>query len=381
MPCPRGRRSAGGRPVSAHEMFVPVSRRVRRGLGFEPGGAAVTVNSQQILDTLAARYRDTLARHLGDCDDVVLLDFPNHANVGDSLIWLGEIAALRQLGKTVRHVCSIWDYDPAALAAVLSERTAILLHGGGNLGTIWPQHQALREAVLRDFPQHKVIQLSQSIHFKDEADAAAFGSLAHGHRHFVLFARDHVSQAFACRVFDCAVELVPDSALVLRPRPSRDPQVDVVALLRTDVERKVDGDGPAALKRLSRSARVVDWLEVPGLERGLGRLDAFRARHPRHLDGSRHGTKQWLWEQLAQARARRGIDMLSSGRVVLTDRLHAVILSCLLGRPMVALDNTYGKIGSFVDTWLAQWPTLIRATDAAAAAAGVERLLSAQGAP
>jgi exopolysaccharide biosynthesis predicted pyruvyltransferase EpsI len=73
--------------------------------------------------------------------------------------------------------------------------------------------------------------------------------------------------------------------------------------------------------------------------------------------------------------------MLSEGRVVLTDRLHAVILSCLLGRPMVALDNTYGKIGSFVDTWLSQWPALIRATDAQAAAAGVERLLAADGAP
>ncbi|MBK8767741.1 MAG: polysaccharide pyruvyl transferase family protein [Burkholderiaceae bacterium] len=239
----------------------------------------MTVNSQQILDTLAARYRDTLARHLGDCDDVVLLDFPNHANVGDSLIWLGEIAALRQLGKTVRHVCSIWDYDPAALAAVLSERTAILLHGGGNLGTIWPQHQALREAVLRDFPQHKVIQLSQSIHFKDEADAAAFGSLARGHRHFVLFARDHVSQAFACRVFDCAVELVPDSALVLRPRPSKPRRSGGGA-----PGGEGDGDGPAALKRLSRSAGMVDRLEVPG---------RAHARTARCLSGAASASSRW----------------------------------------------------------------------------------------
>ena len=73
--------------------------------------------------------------------------------------------------------------------------------------------------------------------------------------------------------------------------------------------------------------------------------------------------------------------MLSAGRVVLTDRLHAVILSCLLGRPMVALDNNYGKIGSFVDTWLTDWPTLVRATDAPAAAAGIEQLLSAHGTP
>ena len=39
------------------------------------------------------------------------------------------------------------------------------------------------------------------------------------------------------------------------------------------------------------------------------------------------------------------------GRMVLTDRLHAHILSLLLGKPRIVLDNSYGKIAKFADMW------------------------------
>jgi exopolysaccharide biosynthesis predicted pyruvyltransferase EpsI len=43
--------------------------------------------------------------------------------------------------------------------------------------------------------------------------------------------------------------------------------------------------------------------------------------------------------------------MLSEGRVVVTDRLHGHILCLLLGIPHIVLDNSYGKLRSFDETW------------------------------
>ena len=57
-------------------------------------------------------------------------------------------------------------------------------------------------------------------------------------------------------------------------------------------------------------------------------------------------------ESAARARVARGCALLSSGRVVITDRLHAHILSLLLGIPHAVLDNSYGKLGRFLDQWL-----------------------------
>src|SRR3546814_1860808 len=79
------------------------------------------------------------------------------------------------------------------------------------------------------------------------------------------------------------------------------------------------------------------------------------------------------YERQARARVQRGIAMLSQGRSVITDRLHGHILSTLLDIPHVTLDNSYRKIGNFIDVWTRRVDILRTATslDEAAAKASV----------
>jgi pyruvyl transferase EpsO len=69
------------------------------------------------------------------------------------------------------------------------------------------------------------------------------------------------------------------------------------------------------------------------------------------LDFPNHALRTAAYEAAARARVLRGCRLLSSGRVVITDRLHAHILCLLLGIPHAVLDNTYGKLGRFLETW------------------------------
>jgi pyruvyl transferase EpsO len=55
---------------------------------------------------------------------------------------------------------------------------------------------------------------------------------------------------------------------------------------------------------------------------------------------------------LAQHRLARGLEILASGRHVVTDRLHGHILSLLLSVPHFVLDNSYNKNGAFFETWI-----------------------------
>ena len=76
-------------------------------------------------------------------------------------------------------------------------------------------------------------------------------------------------------------------------------------------------------------------------------------------------------------RFHRGLEILGRGRGVVTDRLHGHILSSLMGIPHVALDNSYGKLSAFMDTW--QMDRLadvqrVPSTDAKALELAVERL-------
>ncbi len=55
--------------------------------------------------------------------------------------------------------------------------------------------------------------------------------------------------------------------------------------------------------------------------------------------------------RMAERRVARGIGVLSRAEFIVSDRLHAHIMSSLLGLPHAALDNNYGKISNFIDSW------------------------------
>jgi pyruvyl transferase EpsO len=306
-------------------------------------------------EPLADRYVDTLRRVLGGTWDVALVDVPVHTNVGDAAIWLGEVEALKALGVRVRYVCHLRGYDAAALRRRLGDGV-VLLHGGGNLGDLWPAHQALRERVLEDFPDRPVVQLPQTVCFRSE-DAVHRARRAFAeHPRLTLLVRDGRSLEAVRRDFDTPALLCPDGAFCL-PEPARGPpERETLWLLRTDHE--------AAERRSLPGVEPVDWLDEP---------PSRRVRAARVLDGvggaggpvgaTAAALALRLHLQAARRRYLRGCALLSSARVVVSDRLHAHVLCLSLGVPHVLLDDRFGKIRAFVRTWTEASPLVHVARD------------------
>lgn len=322
-----------------------------------------TITAQRMrLDALLGRY---LTRGASYC----LLDFPDHSNVGDSAIYAGELVLLEALtGRRPDYVCTFGSFDRARLDSACPEGV-IFIHGGGNFGDIWPAHQAFREAVMAAYPGRRIIQLPQSLHFQGASARERCARAIAAHGDFHLWVRDAASEEIARSAFDCPVELSPDSAFALGPLARRgSPVVDVLALLRTDVERvELDVTAFGAV-----DARVADWLEEQRpsvLERGANRLQDLASGGL-----SREAREERRYARLAMARVERGLRLLSQGRTVVTDRLHAHILSTLLDIPHVALDNMYGKIANYRAAWTSSYVGARVAGDAAEAVAELSRL-------
>src|SRR3990172_3861341 len=110
--------------------------------------------SRALVASLNATINEVLQPLLRDSRAVALLDYPNYANVGDSLIWLGEIAYLKRAGIPIAYTCDQTSYAPARLESRVG-KGAILMTGGGNLGDLYPRHQRFREAVIQAFPRSK----------------------------------------------------------------------------------------------------------------------------------------------------------------------------------------------------------------------------------
>lgn len=276
----------------------------------------------------------------------VLLDVPEHANIGDSAIYTGELSFFdRHVGRRPDIVCT-WSSDMDWLARHLPTEGPILLHGGGNFGDLWMNHQNFRHDVLRRFPGRKIVQLPQSIHYRDPAGIAETARLIAAHGNFTLLVRDQPSLELARRHFDCQVALCPDAAMMLeRIDTGIAPQTDVLVTLRDDAEAVQDEMHDWLRSRYP----AADWVNVNVWTLPIRVVWKL----VRSLPDNRLGMmwQEAMYRHQAQKRVMAGARQLAQGKLIVTDRLHMHIISMLIRRPHVVLDNSYGKISRYLDAF------------------------------
>ena len=260
---------------------------------------------------------------------VWLIGVPDHNNMGDQFITDSERRFLRRqlpektvieipITELLRRNCSqISEIPPSQ---------PVFLHGGGDLGTVWPEPEILRETVISRLPGNPIVILPQSIWFsEDEEGRAALERARQVYRgdHILICCRDRVSWAFAQASFDCRSVLVPDIVMWEARKPDNPPErFGAVTLLRSDKERKLT-DAEAAeidtvLAEKFHCLERSDMIQGPVLESAPDRK--------KRMDSL--------------------IRRLSAAECVVTDRLHGMILCALTGTPCVALGNGYHKVSS-----------------------------------
>lgn len=305
------------------------------------------------LERLQATTLSALARHIS-AGPAALLDFPSHDNAGDSLIYVGERAYLRQLGVHLTYVADHMRFDPRELRHRVPAGP-LLLHGGGNLGDRWTEHQGLRHLVVREFPDRKIIQLPQSVNFTDHGELQRAHRLWRTHPDLTLLIRDTGSLRRALDGFpDNRVEFCPDMALGAGPRQRPvPPSHDIVLLRRTDSEAALAGE----FRFPSHwSVLRADWGHTGHrkLHWDAARVPGALARRAPALRAGLYPAIRRGYEAQANLNVRAATRLLSRARVVITDRLHAMVLAQLMGIPVVALDNVNRKVSATWHDYLAE---------------------------
>ncbi len=328
------------------------------------------------LSRLRATARSVLDSRIPQGARCALLDFPEYSNVGDSAIWLGQIGYLKSRDAKIVYASSHRSYDRDVLRRVLGDGH-LVLSGGGNFGDLWPLHQEFRERIIADFPDNPILQLPQSVHFADRQNTRAARSVIRRHRDLSILTRDRQSLCFVEEHLHDDVRLCPDMSIFLDIDRHGAPTESMIVLARTDQEKHVRMEPipPGTIP-------VLDWLEEP-------RPRMFRTYTLAHsgLRWSATGAGRRLWNaaglfasrRIARERLDRGLKTLARGRIVITDRLHAMILCWLSGTPVLFLDNSYRKLSAFADLWLAGADHPVQCESIEQAVDLAERLTAASG--
>lgn len=288
---------------------------------------------------------------------VILVDAPYYNNIGDVLIWAGTEDFIRQNNIDLISTHSIGTF----IFPEIESDVTILLTGGGNFGDLYRWAQNMRLKVIERYPRNRIIMLPQSVWYDDKTLIEKDAAIIAQHHELYLCARDNWSLDFFKTHFSKnRIISVPDMAFC----------IDDAKLIRYRGQeenkklffRRLDQEVTATTPDNIADYEVHDW---PVIENKPVVYSAIRAswivarklpKNKKILSLIDRVAKKYMGTSMVNI----GCKFLAPYSQVTTTRLHALILSILLDKPVRYIDNSTGKLSAFVDSWLGGLSTLTR---------------------
>lgn len=277
-----------------------------------------------------------------------LIMTPRYRNYGDQLIALSEHKLLRKAG--IANIVEVPYEDCQVLgrhfSQLIRESDSIFFTGGGYLGDLWLGLENSSEKILGALgSKNPALFFPASVFYSDDEKPRFERSVENSEAQVLICAREAITFARLLKSFSCdAVKLLPDVGLFVRKSdlldeiPIRIPRKALVCI-RHDKESLQSGDFgvklTAALQDCNMSIAAIDTHDPIG----------------ETAPDSRRAEIGELAKRFAEA------------SLVVTNRLHGMVLAMIMGTPCVALDNVSGKV-SGVARWVAgKYPLIISSED------------------
>ena len=262
----------------------------------------------------------------------VVYNTPIHGNLGDQAIALAEKQIIENKAKFFEVTSDLFIDNPHATNIASVGKKVIMIHGGGNIGSLWPNENKHIQDVIISNRNKKIIIFPQTVTYNlDSESGKQFFEMSkeiiNSHPDLTVFVREKKSLNFIKQYLpQVRTILVPDIVLALDV-----PQFDlardgVVFCLRTDKEKILENED--ILKSIIRE-KYPDY--------AIGYADNLVNRCIMPEDREK--------EVYAQ------LEKFASSKLVVTDRLHGMIFAAITATPCIALDNCNGKVGGVYE-WI-----------------------------
>lgn len=261
-------------------------------------------------------------------NSIILFGSPEHGNLGDHAISVAEVDFLKNnFNKSVKEFSrrEFYRYKKALLHKI-KETNKVFITGGGFLGDLWPDEQKFVEDVISTFPMVKICIFPQTIYFSDVKNIENVSKIFKSHDKLLVCAREKASfELLQNKIGLKNVCLCPDMVIGYKPKIKIEKNENIVFCFRKDKEKVL-------------SEELVNHIEKTFDKNNIKNVSTV-VDHSVFMFDRNKELKQ-LFQNLAEA------------KLVVTDRLHAMIFSAILNVPCLAYNNVSGKVGGVYDLWL-----------------------------
>lgn len=309
------------------------------------------INESKIID-LKNKITKTLTPLIDS--DYALLDVPDYDNIGDNLIWEGELHFLNEIPHKKLYEASYLFFNQNKLP----KHAILLLQGGGNFGDLYTKAHKERLKIIAENHDKKIIIFPQTIFYQNNKNLIEDAKIINAHPNLTLCVRDHTSLKIAEEHFlNITTLLLPDMAfcLDLSIFKSSEKANKTLFMKRRDSELnertpQITGDYDSLDWPTFNMPKEEKW-KIIGRQRKLDKIAMFIQKIPvlRLLVDNRYGIKS---RKGKEKYIETGVEFFNQYETIYTTRLHGLILGVLMGKDMKVLDNSYGKLSDFYEAWL-----------------------------
>lgn len=273
---------------------------------------------------------------------VFLVGTPEHTNIGDSAIVLAEIEFLKKCGfreKNIKEITvdSYYKYKKWILKCVKSENL-ICWHGGGNMGDQWLGEEKLRRQCIKIFQKNPIIIFPQTIYYTDtengEEEKRKSLSYYNKCRNLTIVARERKSFEIMKKLYsDVKILLTPDIVLSTTKKDydvKQRERKNILLCFRSDPERSMSDE-----ERKS----VQDYLNEQQYQYILTDMHSKKSVTVANR-------KEIVQEKMNE---------FAGTKLVITDRLHAMIFAALTETPCIVFSNYNQKVSGTYE-WIKYLP-------------------------
>ena len=258
---------------------------------------------------------------------IFLMNAHSYTNGGDYFITLAEKKYISEnfgCHELVLIPSAVCSHDVDDLKEYIKEKDLILITGGGYLGNLWLENGEFNvREIIKAFSNNRIIIMPQSMYFTADQSGSEqkekTSMIYQGHKKLTVCLREMQSFGMAKSLLrQDQILLVPDITF-LYPLEVGENRKGIAYCFRDDKEACLTSKERVDLKNiLNMKSEALDSFEME-----VGEL---------------------LSENEAEQEVLSKLEKIAEYRLVITDRLHCMMMCMVTGTPCIAFDNLSGKV-------------------------------------